>query len=205
MKNALAITLALTSIGTLANCEKLLEQAKRENRPQLVLTFDGLATAELGMKVLEHTFIKEYERECPRRPIMTKTFYYSKSGAKKAVACAQSFKDEFGDRAKLSIVGHSFGAGKGVFNFIEAARKSDLFIENAVTFDPRGYDYKYSAPSKSLVGNFVNIYQKFPLAGRKVKGADYEANVTGRTSHVGLPGKFSDLALAHVKGYLKCR
>lgn len=206
--NRLALLSALSSVilsqPLQANCDKLLSEARSKGARTLIITFDGLGTAELGMGVLQRRVVKKVEERCGENQVASKDFYYSKRGAKKAVACALSFKKEFGDSLSLHIMGHSFGAGKGVFNFIKEAKKSGLNIENAITFDPRGYSYKYSAPSKRIVSNFINIYQKIPLAGRPVKGADFERVVTGKASHVGLPRVFGDMALANTIGDLSC-
>lgn len=204
MKCPLTLIFLIVSVTATANCEKELNKAKNENSPNLIITFDGLGTAEFGMKVLEKRFVGLAQKKCQKK-ITSANFYYSKGGAKQAIECAQSFADTFGSKFSLSIVGHSFGAGKGVMNFIEEAEGTTLYIENTITFDPRGYSYKYSAPAKSVSGNFINIYQKVPLAGRKVKGADHEFDVTGKASHVGLPKDFSDLALKHTVGALDCR
>lgn len=195
---------AILAGPTQAQCDKLLKEAKEKGARTLIITFDGLGTAEFGMGVLQKRVVKKVEERCGENQVVSQDFYYSKKGAKKAVNCALSFKKEFGDALGLHIMGHSFGAGKGVFNFIEGAKKAGLSIENAITFDPRGYDYKYSAPSKKVVSNFINIYQKVPLAGRPVKGADFERVVTGKASHVGLPRVFGDMALANTVGDLSC-
>ena len=204
MKPTLALISLFISLTATANCEKELTRAKNDNSPNLIITFDGLGTAEFGMKVLERRFVGLAQKKCSKK-LISANFYYSKNGAKKAIKCAQSFADTFGSRFSLSVVGHSFGAGKGVMNFIEQAEDTTLYIENTITFDARGYSYKYSAPAKSVSGNFINIYQKIPLAGQKVKGADHEFDVTGKTSHVGLPKDFSKLALDYTEGALYCR
>lgn len=206
-KNAFTIVFLLTLISlpsVNANCEKLLEEAKKKGASTLIVAFDGLGTAELNMGVLERTFAKTAIERCGEERVIAEDFYYSKKGAKKAVACAVSFKKAFGRDFELNVVGHSFGAGKGVFNFFKEAKGKGLVAANAITFDPRGYDYKYARPSKNEVRNFVNIYQQIPLAGRTVKGADFEKNVTGKASHVGLPRGFSDLALSQMVGELAC-
>lgn len=198
-------TLTLFTLTSLqANCDKLLKEAKKNGSNTLIIAFDGLGTAEFGMGVLRRRVVSKVEERCGANRISSEDFYYSKKGAKKAVACAKAFEKEFGSSFSLHVMGHSFGAGKGVFNFIKAAKGTGLNIENAITFDPRGYSYKYSAPSKKQVENFVNIYQNVPLAGRPVKGADFERNVTGKASHVGLPRVMADMALENVIGGLSC-
>lgn len=199
-----AIALFIPANPAFSQCEKLLESAKKTGAQTLIIAFDGLGTAELGMGVLKRRVIKKVEERCGEKNIAAQSFYYSKRGAKKAVNCALSFKKACGPSTTLHIMGHSFGAGKGVFNFITEAKKKGLSIENAITFDPRGYSYKYSAPSKTTVSNFVNIYQQVPLAGRPVKGADFERIVTGKASHVALPRVFADMALANSVGDLSC-
>lgn len=201
----LTLILAMTALAatSYAECDKELKEAKKKDSNVLILTFDGLGTAELGMKVLKRTFYKTASERCGDK-VANGDFYYSKRGARKAVACAQSFKKHFGNQLEVNIVGHSYGGGKGVFNFLKAAKKAGIKVTNAVTFDARGYSYKYSNPGKSQVRNFVNIYQRVPLAGQLVKGADFQQNVTGEASHVGLPRSFSDLALSKMVGLLSC-
>lgn len=199
----LLVTLAALPTLAFAECDKELAEAKKNDSSILIITFDGLGTAEFGMKVLKNTFFETAQERCGNK-VANGNFYYSKKGAKKAIACAKSFKKAFGKDFELNVAGHSFGAGKGVFNFLSAAKKEGLKVTNAVTFDARGYSYKYSNPGKSQVRNFVNIYQKVPLAGQIVKGADFEQNVTGKASHVGLPRGFSDLALSKMVGELAC-
>lgn len=203
-KEAVIATLFFMGLTAQAQCEKLLAEAKQRPTSTLVIAFDGLGTAEFGMGVLRRRVVSKIEERCPKNTIASEDFYYSKNGAKKAMACALAFQKEIGSSVSFQVMGHSFGAGKGVFNFIENAKAHGLTIENAITFDPRGYSYKYAAPSKSVVENFVNLYQKVPLAGRPVKGADFERNVTGKASHVALPRKMADLALDNVIGDLSC-
>ncbi len=204
-KLCLVLGLILLSIASQANCDKLLASARQNGSSTLIIAFDGLGTAEMGMGVLQRRLVDKVKERCGANKIASQDFYYSKRGAQKAVNCALAFHKEFGSSLSLHVVGHSFGAGKGVFNFIKAAKNTTpLVIENAITFDPRGYSYRYSAPSKKKVENFVNIYQKIPLAGRPVKGADFERVVTGKASHVGLTRVFSDMALANSIGGLSC-
>lgn len=200
---SMALALGVFGMNAQASCEKELKEAIAKDSPILIVTFDGLGTAEFGMKVLKRTFYKTAENRCGDR-VANADFYYSKKGAKSAVACAKSFQKHFGSEFELNVVGHSFGGGKGVFNFLKEAKGQGLKVANAVTFDPRGYSYKYSNPGAPLVRNFVNIYQKVPLAGMLVKGADFETNVTGKASHVGLPRTFSDLALSKMVGKISC-
>ncbi len=204
MKTTLLCLLILVAFNTQAQCEKELREAKENNITTLIITFDGLATAEMKMRLLQRTFVKAAKEACGSDRIIGADFYYSKSGAKEAFACAQSFKKEFGSKANINVVGHSFGAGKGVFNFLEHTVKASLRVDNAVTFDPRGYSYRYKNPGPSVVNQFINIYQKVPLAGMLVSGADKEFNVTGKASHIRLPRKFSKLALKNTLGSLNC-
>lgn len=204
MKTPLIFALLLITFNSYSQCPELLKEAKENGASNLIITFDGLGTAELKMGVLQKRVVSKIKDRCGSKNISSKDFYYGKDAAKEAIACAQSFSKAFGGRFSLHVLGHSFGAGKGVFNFIEEAEKKGQYIENIVTFDPRGYSYKYANPGKEVVGNFVNIYQKVPLAGKKVKNADKEFNVTGMSSHVGLPRKFATLALESMEGALRC-
>lgn len=206
MKTTLiALSALFLNTYAFAQCEKELKEAKEKNISTLIITFDGLATAELKMRLLQKTFVKAAKKACGKDQVIGADFYYSKSSAKEAFACAQSFVKEFGANARINVVGHSFGAGKGVFNFLENAQASGMNVDNVVTFDPRGYSYQYANPGAPTVHHFVNIYQKIPLAGMLVAGADKEFNVTGKTSHIRLPRKFSDFALEQTVGSLNCK
>ncbi len=204
MKTLLILVSLCLVLTAKANCPAQLKEAINEDRSTLIITFDGLMTAELKAKLLQKSFVKEAKNLCGDS-IIGADFYYSKAKAKKAVQCALSFKKEFGSSFRLNLVGHSFGAGKGVFNFLKEAKKKNLQVDNVVTFDPRGYSYRYSNPGSPLVNHFINIYQKVPLAGMKVKGADKEFNVTGQASHIALPRKLSSFALSKTLGSLNCR
>ncbi|MCF8059549.1 MAG: hypothetical protein K9K67_09650 [Bacteriovoracaceae bacterium] len=204
MKMPIALTLLFLTVNSYSQCPELLKEAKEKGASSLIITFDGLGTAEFGLGVLQKRVISKIKDRCGAKNISSMEFYYSKEGAKDAMVCAKSFSKAFGGRFTLHVLGHSFGAGKGVFNFIEEAQKADQYIENVVTYDPRGYSYKYENPGKGTVGNFVNIYQKVPLSGRKVKNADSEFDVTGKSSHVSLPKKFANLAMENLEGALSC-
>lgn len=186
-----------------ANCPSLLKEAKKNDSSILLINFDGLGTAELGLKVLERRISKKIKKRCGKK-VVFKSFHYGDSGSDQAVSCAESFNEYFGPQFSLNIFGHSYGGGKGVFNFLSLAKKTNLQIINAVTFDPRGDSYQYTNPGNSLVSNFINFFQRIPLAGMVVENADYEFDVTGKTSHISLPKDFSEQTLNLMVGDLTC-
>lgn len=201
-----AIVVSMLSLAFMtcqADCPEELQEARLQSAsPIVVVLFDGLGTNELGSKLLQKDFGEVIERRCSREHITFVNFHYGKSGARKALSCLQSFKSAFGKSVSFHTIGHSFGAGKGVMNLLEIS-KGVLQFQNAITFDPRGYSYRYKNPGKSVVEKFINIYQTIPLAGRPVANANFELNA-GASGHMSLPKKTGELALAQVVGRLTC-
>jgi len=186
-----------------AECLDEIHQANlKTSNPIVVVLFDGLGTNELGSKLLQKDVGEIIENRCSREHITFVNFHYGKPGAKKALNCLKSFKSSFGKSVSFHTVDHSFGAGKGVMNLLEISR-GVVTYQNVITFDPRGYSYRYKNPGNAIVENFINIYQTIPLAGRPVEGADFELNA-GASGHMSLPMKEGPRALKHLRGRLTC-
>lgn len=95
-KKAVIAALFFIGLTAQAQCENLLAEAKQRPTSNLVIAFDGLGTAEFGMGVLRRRVVSKIEERCPHNSIASQDFYYSKNGAKKAMACALAFQKEFG-------------------------------------------------------------------------------------------------------------
>lgn len=171
----------------------------------LLINFDGLGASEFNIKILEKNISQKIIRRCSSKEVHSATFHYGKRGALAAYQCAKKLR-ESNPLLSISVFGHSFGGGKGVFNFLQnTVKESIIDIENAVTFDPRGYSYRYQNPGNPYVDNFINIYQRKPLRGMQVKGSDFESNVTALgVTHGNLPKTKGDLALKQLRGSLTC-
>lgn len=197
------ITLAL--FGSLSVIAKTKCPEFTTNKSKVLLVnFDGLGASELGLKILERNISSRIKDRCSSLEVHSVTYHYGKRGAKKAYQCAKQIFDNH-PNISINIFGHSFGGGKGVFNFLNKVQnESILEVENAVTFDPRGYTYRYTNPGSPYVNNFINIYQRNPLRGMKVKNTDFEIDVTGTSSHGNLPKNHWQTALKNLEGSLSC-
>jgi hypothetical protein len=171
----------------------------------LLINFDGLGASEFGIKILESAISKKIKKRCNSIEVKSVNFHYGKRGARAAYDCAKTLLKEH-PSLSVNIFGHSYGGGKGVFNFLDnSVAESIVDVENAVTFDPRGYSYEYSNPGKPMVNNFVNLYQRKSLKGMVVKGADFEQDSTGNNvTHGNLPKTKGNLALSKLTNTLQC-
>lgn len=205
MKTFFFLFVLLSSQSLFAQCDELVQQARRgSGRPVLMINFDGLGTNEFGMKVLRRHISQEIVSRCGRKNIVVQDYHYGRGGVSSAMSCIRQFDSSFAQGFSLHLFGHSFGAGIGVMNLLDELQGGRTHVENAVTFDPRGNGYSYANPGSQTVKNFINIYQRRPLAGRPVRGANFERDVTGQSSHVALPRNLSAMALAQLKGDLTC-
>lgn len=200
MKALMIISLLVTGIARGASCPKSVPQEV----DSVVILFDGLMTAELNLRLLERSIGESIKNRCGENKVLLINSYYGKSSARKVTKCLQTLQQKTKKKLKFMAIGHSFGAGKGVMNFIENFQKKKMNLDDVITFDPRGYSYKYTNPGLPTVKNFVNIYQRRPLAGKKVKNADYEIDVTGESSHIDLPKKLGDKALSQLSASFQC-
>lgn len=179
--------------------------------PNLMIVFDGLGTSELGLRVMERHFVAPIKRKCPS--LHSETYHYGEQGRQKARACLIKHQRTFGNRLRVHVAGHSFGAGIGSMLLLKEIRDLDLRIENVVLFDARDMstDRQYRRnrnetlyQKDSQVEHLINVYQARPLRGYKVAGADVELNYTGRTTHVRLPKKARDEVYQQLIGALSC-
>lgn len=195
----LLITLLFSNV-LFAKCPETISSKTKS----IIINFDGLGASEFGLKILERHVSKEIKSSCLNQEVLSLTFHYTKRGASNAIECVKVLQKTTPSQISINTFGHSFGGGKGVMNFIYEAKNQNIQIENVVTFDPRGYSYRYTNPGAPLVKNFVNIYQRYPLKGMQVQNADFEKDVTGETNHGDIPKDFKEMAIENLIGHLSC-
>ncbi len=109
--------------------------------------------------------------------------------------CVQAFYRVHQSESKISVLGHSFGAGIATFSLLEKLATDSIMVENVITMDPRNgsNDGRYLATREQFqfekpghVAHFLNFRQRGGgLPGYSVTGAE-NIRVQG-TTHVGLP------------------
>ena len=208
MKNIVITMCLLSTVNSFAKQSKPKTRCTNfstNKEKVLLINFDGLGASEFGIKILENNISSKIKTRCTSKEVQAITFHYGKRGTRKAYDCAKRLAKRY-PPLSINILGHSYGSGKGVFNFLKnSVDESIIDIDNAVTFDPRGYSHKYTNPGLPHVNNFVNIFQTKPLKGMKVKGANFERDVTGRgITHGNLPKTKGDLALSKLTYKLQC-
>lgn len=191
-----------------SECRRQLDQARRRNSPNLVVTFEGLFGQELFGSPVKNHLMDPWIRSngavaVSHHGCTTSMFAELSRGCapqvQSAMACLRIFQSEFGSRLNVSVIGHSFGASYGVFNFIKQAEREGVFIENVLTLDARTHHddqatrgrnapdpsmYRYERPRN--VGRFINVYQCSGLRGYLVKNAT-NISLCGEASHLRLP------------------
>lgn len=201
MKFFIPAMLFLVSVQCYSKCPVF----KRNQRPKaLIINFDGLFISEFGGQLLHHNIGKKIVSKCRNKEVISTTFYYGKSSAKKAYLCAKQLKEKF-PKLSINVFGHSYGGGKGVFNFLDELVDDALFtLDNVVTFDPRGYSYQYENPGTQYIKKFINIYQRNPLRGMLVQNANYQEDVTGTADHGSLPKVHAQKVMKKLVKGLSC-
>lgn len=211
MRKALGLCLILSQFFIVAlaqanSCDQQLQLARRTGQAQLVVSFEGLLGQELFASPLRRQIspVMKGQGQVPYISHGCTTFIFAKleqgcqTQVQQAHQCLMKFKRVFGSRLKVSVLGHSFGGSYGVMNFLKAAERSGVFIDQVVTMDARTHHddratfgksapdpsmYRYSKPAN--VGRFVNLYQCSGLRGYLVKGAT-NINTCGSASHMSI-------------------
>ncbi len=146
-----------TSSGT---CEAAASRAAASNNPNLVISMEGLCSGpNAGAAAAARATAGASGIGAP---VMS----YSWLGGAQATRCAEIWKNKFGDKLRLTFIGHSFGGGPGRRSAVDAMARKNIHIQNLVMFDPReAYDVrcgegggpKYEVPGN--VTNVLNFYQ----------------------------------------------
>lgn len=168
-------------------CSELASLANRSGVSQLVVSFEGLMSKQVGF--VRKNLVRK-SRDSVDFGFVSVAYGWTNSS--QAATCAQEWKNIYGERSRILLVGHSFGAGIATFKFLE--KIPGITVQHAITLDARtgGTDGRYlvsrefnqfSKPSN--VVKFTNFWQSRGLRGYGVSGAE-NIQITG-SSHTGLP------------------
>lgn len=176
--------------GANNNCRDQAREALRQGHSSLIISFEGLFSKMAGY--VRNGLMKPLEEEMPNQ------FSHNNYGwreTRAAFNCILQWREIFGNRLNLTIIGHSFGAGYATFELLDDLRRTGIAVRNVITLDPRtartDSNYRRSGDLKQFerpgnVGNFVNLYQRSSgLPGFEVRGAQ-NIRVEG-TSHTRIP------------------
>lgn len=176
----------LPSFAEARDCSRDALEAQRSKTYDIVFSFEGLASHGAG-------FVRNGLIEPLPDTFVSKNFAYTQDD--EAYDCTRDFQALLGDKMRLFVVGHSFGGGIAVPNYLARFPKGAV-VHGVVTLDPRSWtsdsiygqtkDLFVFQRNKDLkIQAWVNYFQRGGMPGYKVKGA---INVPiNDASHVGLP------------------
>ncbi|PCJ20598.1 MAG: hypothetical protein COB02_03495 [Candidatus Cloacimonadota bacterium] len=168
-----------------ASCEVLAYDSKKANVSHLVISFEGLGSKFAGF--VKRNITRKIQKEL-NYSFATKGYGWTDTNA--AHECITKWSKVMKETLKLTIIGHSFGAGIATFKLLDKLKVSDIQVNNVITLDPRtgsngGFSGEFMHFQKpEHVNLFVNFWQKRGLRGYGVKGAENIQILN--TGHVGL-------------------
>jgi hypothetical protein len=184
------ILFLLSTTAMAGDCERNAKDAKGRGIRYVVFSFEGLASYLAGF--VRNNLVESLPGSYQQR-FVAESFAYT--GDDQAVRCLRDYQAVFGKSAKFVVIGHSFGGGIAVPNFLDKLSSSDE-LHAVITLDPRSWtsDSIYSRSKdlfvfqpklKPTVRIFLNFFQRGSMPGYKVKGA---VNVPiNDSNHVGMP------------------
>ena len=130
-------------------CSELASLANRSGVSQLVVSFEGLMSKQVGF--VRKNLVRK-SRDSVNFGFVSVAYGWTNSS--QAATCAQEWKNVYGDRSRILLVGHSFGAGIATFKFLENI--PGITVHHAITLDARtgGTDGRY------LVSREFNQFSK---------------------------------------------
>jgi len=214
MKTLIAISAFFFFVQVQASCDVELSESISRGQSTLVIIFDGFGTNEMGTQFVERRFVETFKSQCPKLAVVN--FSYKARGIERAFRCYQQFKKAHGTNFSVNLIGHSFGAGYGVVNLSKRIAQAHGQMDNLIFFDARDLktDFKFLRSGNTTlydlrkirlsVKKIINILQRRGLRGYKIRGAHFEQDVTGQSSHLALPSRLSTLARRQMIASLSC-
>lgn len=169
-----------------SSCDVLAFDAKKAGVHHLVISFEGLGSKYIGF--VRKNITRKIQKELD---YSFATKGYGWTDTQSASECIDTWSSLMKEDLKLTVVGHSFGAGIATFRLLDELKESGIHVNNVITLDPRtgsnvkGFKGKFMHFEKpEHVDQFVNFWQKNGLRGYGVEGAEnIQINNSG---HVGL-------------------
>ncbi len=176
----------LPGIALARDCRRDALAAEKSKTHDIVFSFEGLASYAAG-------FVRNGLIEELPDTFVSKNFAYTQDDD--AYDCTKDFQAVLGAKMRVFVVGHSFGAGIAVPNYLARFPKGSV-IHGVVTLDPRSWTsdstygqtkdlFMFRRNADLKINAWVNYFQRGGMPGYKVKGA---INVPiNDSSHVRMP------------------
>lgn len=193
----LALTLLAPPISAYArtSCE---QAALSSTKTHLIITMEGL------MGGVDGRAAAMARRSVAAASSGATVVPFSYTQVAQAAACAEVWKRLYGERLKITFVGHSFGGGRGALPLMNSLAAKGIQVNEMVILDGRVCDQNSGIMCREEnacandggrvltrppnVGRVFNFYQcGGGLQGRKFREDGRVQNIQVNSSHIGMP------------------